>query len=66
MVASIKTSLVQRSTNRADSLRESLYLVQYSIVRLYEIWPPLGDTDSESQNSIVLPIELSIQIPIFI
>ena len=27
--------IVQRSTNRADSLCESLYLVQYFIVRLY-------------------------------
>ena len=40
--------IVQHSTNRADSLRESLYLVQYLIVRIYEIPPPLGDTASES------------------
>ncbi len=42
-------SIVQHSTNRADSLCESLYLVQYFIVRLYEIRPPFCDTDSESQ-----------------
>ena len=42
-------SIVQRSTNRADSASESLYLVQYFIVRLYEIQPPSGDMASESQ-----------------
>ena len=42
-------SIVQRSTDRADSASESLYLVQYFIVWLYEIWPPLGDMASESQ-----------------
>ena len=39
-------SVVQRSTNRADSESESLYLVQYFIVRLYEIWHLLGDMAS--------------------
>ena len=43
-------SIVQRSTNRADSASESLYLVQYFIVPLYEIWPPLGDMASESNR----------------
>ena len=42
-------SIVQRSTNRADSASESLYLVQYFIVWLHEIQPPLGDTASKSQ-----------------
>ena len=33
--AASRHHIVQHSTNRADSLCESLYLVQYFIVRLY-------------------------------
>ena len=45
-----------------DSASESLYLVQYFIVRLYEKRPPSGVTDSRACNRIAQSTELSILI----
>ena len=50
-LALVTELIVQHSINRADSSSKSHIFgtVLYSIVRLFEILPPLGDTTSESQ-----------------